>query len=312
MRSSKAKPLNPRRAYTGNALALSTALALSGCHQAPALQAGNVTPQPPSKRTTQSDFVGFDRNIYPGDERLQELRQHFAFTGYWLTPPPGETSTTWLGKRQLLRDAGFGFLVLANGRLDAQIKNQIKSANLTPTALGTQDAAQAIAAAQQEGFPPATILFLDQEEGGRLLPEQSAYFFAWTEAVAASPFKPGAYLSGQPTPDGTGPDGKPILITTAQDVREHITQHHLHDIALWVYQDTCPPAPGCVATPPPLKTNGTPEAIVWQYAQSPRRPELTHSCAQTYASDNNCYAGASTDLLLDLNVAATSDPSHGR
>ncbi len=286
-----------------------TALALSGCRQSPAIPADTLPAQAvPANSAEQTDFVGFDRNLYPGDDRLADLHRHFAFTGYWLTPPPGETTTTWIGKRRILRDTGFGFLVLANGKLDAQIK----AAKLSPAALGKQDAALAIAAATYEGFPPATILFLDQEEGGRLLPEQSAYLFAWTEAIAASPFKPGAYLSGQSTPDGTGPDGEPILITTAQDVREHIRGSHLHDIALWVAQDTCPPAPGCTATPPPLKASGTPGSIVWQYAQSPRRPELTRSCAQTYAPDNNCYAAASTDLFLDLNVAATPDPSHGR
>ena len=251
----------------------------------------------------QAPSLGFDRNLYPGDARLPLLRKHFVFTGYWLTPPPGETSTTWLGKRKLLRDAGFGFLVLANGRLEAQLK----TAKISPIALGKQDATQAIALAGQEGFPSATILFLDQEEGGRLTPAQSAYFFAWAETVAASPFKAGAYLSGQPVADGPG-----ATITTAQYVTQQIAAQHLHPITLWVYQDTCPPAPGCVLTPPPLASSGTPQASIWQYAQSPRRPDLTHTCAKTYAPDNNCYAGLTDDLFLDLNAASTPDPSHGR
>ncbi len=52
--------------------------------------------------------------------------------------------------------------------------------------------------------------------------------------------------------------------------------------------------------------------MVWQYSQSPRRPELTKSCAKTYAKDNLCYAGVTTDLFLDLDVAGSADPSHGR
>jgi hypothetical protein len=254
------------------------------------------------------DFVGFDRNLYPGDDRLAELHGSFAFAGYWLNNPPGEKQNSWQGKRQKLVDAGFGFLVLFNGRLDAEIKR----AKLAPDALGRQDAAAAIAAAKQEGFPAKTILFLDQEEGGRLLPEQAAYFLAWTEAVAASTYLPGAYLSGQPSPDGAGPDGKPATITTAQDMRQQIAAKHLHSVVFWVAQDQCPPAPGCVLQPPRLKDSGTIDAAVWQYAQSPRRPELTRSCAQTYAKDNLCYAGVTTDLFLDLNVAASADPSHGR
>jgi hypothetical protein len=289
----------------GNLL-LPSLLLLAACRQ-PSSGQVNVKPSP-SFATHPQTFVGFDRNLYPGDSRLAALHQHFAFSGYWLTPPPGASTNTWIGKRLQLLQAGFGFLVLANGRLDTQIK----AAKLSPTALGQQDAAQAIASARREAFPAGTIIFLDQEEGGRLLPEQAAYFFAWTEAVAASSYKPGAYLSGQPSPDGTGPDGKPAFITTAQDVREHLAAAHLHEIALWVAQDACPPAPGCTVQPPDLSQSGTPSAQIWQYAQSPRRANLTHACAATYAPDNNCYAGASTDLLLDLDAAGSADPSQGR
>jgi len=63
---------------------------------------------------------------------------------------------------------------------------------------------------------------------------------------------------------------------------------------------------------PRLADSGTLDAEVWQYAQSPRRPSLTKSCAQTYATDNQCYAGETSDLFLDLDVAKSADPSHGR
>ena len=252
--------------------------------------------------------MGFDRNGYPGDDRLTELHRQFAFVGYWLNNPPGAKTNGWQGKRTTLVNAGFGFLVLWNGRLDAEIKR----AKLSPEALGQKDASDAIAAAKREGFPDHTILFLDQEEGGRLLPEQAAYFLAWTEAVAASAYLPGSYLSGQPSPDGNGPDGKPATITTAQDVREQIAARHLHPVVFWVAQDACPPAPGCTIQPPALKDSGTLDAQVWQYAQSPRRPELTRSCAKTYAKDGECYAGVTADLFLDLDVAGSADPSHGR
>jgi hypothetical protein len=256
--------------------------------------------------------AGFDRNLYPGDAQMAALRQHFDFTGYWLTPPPGATHNTWAGKRARLQGLGYGFLVLADGRRDAQIlAAQSKGNHSDAGAQGRQDAAVAIAAAAHEGFPKGTILFLDQEEGGRLLPEQAAYLFGWSEAVAASDFKPGVYLSGQAVADGTGADGRPATITTAQDVRQQVAAKHLHPIALWVAQDACPPSPGCSARPPAtLSLSGTMDASVWQYAQSPRRPALTAACAQTYAADNNCYAGAG--VLVDLDVAASPDPSHGR
>ena len=300
---------------TKHATLLVAVLSIVGCRKAQpdpsVLQAVSSSKLSRTPAPKPADYVGFDRNDYLGDDRLADLYKHFAFVGYWLNIPPGAKSNPWVGKRQILRDTGFGFVVLANGRLDAEIKK----AKITPEALGKKDAAEAIIAARREGFPDKTILFLDQEEGGRLLPEQTAYFLAWTEAVAISNFRAGSYLSGQPSNDGTGPDGKPLMITTAQDVREQIAAKHLHPVVFWVSQDECAPggpAPGCTLQPPHIQESGTPDAPVWQYAQSPRRPELTKSCAKTYAADGNCYAAVSTDLFLDLNVSDSPDPSHGR
>ena len=285
---------------------------MAGCKHDAAPAQASVAQAGPAKGEA-GEFVGFDRNLYPGDNRMAELKKHFDFVGFWLNNPPGETMNGWVGKRKILRDTGFGFVVLANGRLDKDILAFGKrAAKMTPAQLGNKDAADAVAAAQREGFPAKTILFLDQEEGGRLLPEQSGYFFGWTEAVAAAGYRPGAYLSGQRDADGTGLDGKSAFITTAQDVREHVAREHRHEVTLWVYDDTCPPAPGCVLAPPHIRDSGTMDAPVWQYAQSPRRPELTKSCAKTYGADGNCYGGASTDLFLDLNVASSADPSRGR
>ncbi|HXM98272.1 MAG TPA: hypothetical protein VN982_07340 [Candidatus Dormibacteraeota bacterium] len=41
-----------------------------------------------------SAYLGFDRNLYPGDGAMVELRKTFSFTGYWLSPPPGTTTIT--------------------------------------------------------------------------------------------------------------------------------------------------------------------------------------------------------------------------
>ena len=306
-------------------------LVMTGCDSHPATLGGataSVAAQPApveaaaggseavraeSSEPEKAGFLGFDRNTYPGDARLAELHKHFAFAGYWLNNPPGEQQNTWAGHRAALVQAGFGFAVLFNGRLDAEIKH----AKVTPDALGRQDAQSAIAAAQQEGFPAGTIIFLDQEEGGRLLPEQSGYFFGFTEAIAGSQYRAGSYLSGQPSDDGPGTNGKRIMITTAQDVRETVAAKHLHPVALWVAQDACPPAPGCTVEASAVehlraRDSGTLDAAVWQYAQSPQRPELTRACAATYAKDGNCYAGVTQDVYLDLNVAGSADPSHGR
>jgi hypothetical protein len=272
----------------------------------------DTQPAAPASSEPHAEAVGFDRNDYPGDATMAAMHNTFAFTGYWLTTPPGETTNTWLRKRTLLRQQGWGFLVLANGRLDLEILKAQKHGT-TPAALGAQDAATAAAAARREGFPPQTILFLDQEEGGILLPEQAAYLLAWTEAVAATEFRPGVYASGQPVPDDPGK-----TITTIEDIRSRVQQEHLHPIAFFDAQDTCPPAPGCTLQTKPLTASGEPTfstggpLIAWQYSQSPRRPELTQSCAKTYAADGNCYAPNFPTIFLDMDAATTPDPSHGR
>jgi hypothetical protein len=243
-----------------------------------------------------SHYFGFDKNDYPGDNLLPALHRNFSYTGYWLNDPPTEHSNSWAGKRATVKANGFGFLILYNGRLDAELKGK------DAAALGRSDAAAAISAAKKEGFPAGAIVFLDQEEGGRLLPEQSAYLFAWVEAIRSSQYRAGVYCSGILVPDGAG------KISTAGDIRSHDSK-----LTLWVVNDACPPAPGCVVPKKPLSSEIA-GAAVWQYAQSPRT-EFARQCGSSYAADNNCYAPDlphSEQTFVDLDVSSLADPSHGR
>jgi hypothetical protein len=248
-------------------------------------------------------YLGFDRNDYPGDAALPGLARHFAFTGYWLNNPPGATSNSWNGKRDALERAGFGFAVLFNGRLYAQLKQA------NAAALGRSDAAAAVSHARAEGFPAHTVIFLDQEEGGRLLPEQRAYVHAWVDGVTAAGFRAGVYCSGMAAQEASG-----ASVITAEDIRRNAGERQ---IEYWVSNDGCPPSPGCAfpARAPSPATSGVSFAGIWQFAQSPRRPQYTASCAQNYNADGNCYPpDVSPDLRLhvDVNTATSADPSHGR
>jgi hypothetical protein len=109
-------------------------------------------------------YLGFDANLYPGDDALPILRKTFSFTSYWLGAPPGEKRSTWQGKRELLASQGFGFVVLFNGRDSRKVKNSIDARQH-----GFADAQAAAKLARQEGFAKSTVIFLDIEEGGRLL-----------------------------------------------------------------------------------------------------------------------------------------------
>lgn len=254
------------------------------------------------RTTTRNSYLGFDRNDYPGDGNLAALRKTFAFAGYWLNAPPGATQTNWLGKRPRLEEAGFGFAVLFNGReyRDLQRKNA--------AALGHSDGLAAVATARQEGFQPRAILFLDQEEGGRLLPEQKQYLYGWVDAVNSDRYRAGVYCSGIEFVEGGG-----AHVITANDIRDHAGER---DITYWVSNDVCPPSPGCGFTNvPPPRASGVDFADIWQFAQSPRRPDQTAQCARTYAADGNCYPpgfAQDTGLHVDVSTATSDDPSHGR
>jgi len=243
-------------------------------------------------------YLGFDANNYPGDASLKALHQTFAYTGYWLSPPPGEKANSWLGHRAAVESAGFGFLVLFNGRLYAELKTVANA-----TRMGQSDARAAAAAARREGFPQATIIFLDQEQGGRMLPEQKAYIYAWVDGVIAAGFRAGIYCSGIVAVD----DGNAV---TAEDIREHAGKR---EIVYWTINDACPPAPGCAfpVHPPSPAESGVKFAEVWQFAQSPQRKDLPGRCTN-YSRDGNCNAPGIAGLKVDLNSATSPDPSHGR
>ena len=243
-------------------------------------------------------YLGFDANNYPGDASLKALHQTFAYTGYWLNPPPGEKTNSWVRHRAAVESAGFGFLVLFNGRLYAELKTVVNAARM-----GRSDARAAAAAARREGFPQATIIFLDQEQGGRMLPEQKAYIYAWVDGVIAAGFRAGIYCSGIVAID----DGNAV---TAEDIREHAGKR---EIVYWAINDACPPAPGCAfpVHPPSPAESGVKFAEVWQFAQSPQRKDLPGHCTN-YSRDGNCNAPGIAGLKVDLNSATSPDPSHGR
>jgi hypothetical protein len=246
-------------------------------------------------------YLGFDANDYPGDDALPALRRTFTFSGYWLNAPPGAKTNSWVGRRAALLKNGFGFLVLFNGRLSKELK-----APANPNDLGVKDGELAVAAAQGEGFSAGngTVIFLDIEEGGRMLPSQFDYIQGWTWRVTASGFFAGVYCSGMKVREGNGQ-----TITTADDIHERLPV-----MAYFIYNDACPPSPGCayLKNAPLPSQSGFSAARVWQFAQSPRRRNFTARCAATYSPDGNCYPPASAaagHILLDLDSSASADPS---
>lgn len=249
-------------------------------------------------------YLGMDRNDYPGDQNMSTLHKIFAFTGYWLNNPPGANANTWTRKRAVLESQGYGFLLLFNGREYQELKASGDAAGV-----GARDAKVAVQAAEREDFPKHSIIFLDQEQGGRMLPEQRAYIHAWVDAVVRGGYRAGIYCSGISVQES-----KNVSVNTANDIRNNAEGREIH---FFISNDQCPPSQGCIFLPetPLPGASGVPFAEVWQYAQSPRRPEMTAACRRTYAADGNCYPPSVTlsiGLHVDLDAADSPDPSHSR
>jgi hypothetical protein len=249
-------------------------------------------------------YLGMDRNDYPGDANMAALRKTFAFTGYWLNNPPGASSNNWRGRRKTIHEMGYGFLLLFNGREYRQLK-----ASGNATRMGTSDATVAANAAASDGFPKGAILFLDQEQGGRMLPEQRAYIHAWVDGVVRDGYRAGVYCSGIPFRESGS-----VSVVTANDIRDHDGGREIH---FFISNDQCGPSPGCVtAKPAPSPAaSGVSFAEAWQFAQSPGRPEMTAACRNTYSPDGNCYPPEmlpNSGKHVDLDTASSPDPSHAR
>ena len=162
----------------------------------------------------------------------RQLHRSFSYTGYWLNNPPGDNQQYL--DRQARHPQSERFRLhdpVSTGGWMPSLQARMRRHSAGP------DAAAAISAAKREGFAPGAIVFLDQEEGGRLLPEQSAYLFSWVEAIRASRYKPGVYCSGILVPDGSS------KISTARDILSH--EGNRRGVCGWSTTQ-CPPAPGCV------------------------------------------------------------------
>lgn len=261
----------------------------------------------------QSVYSGFDKNDYPGDTSLAVLRKSFRYTSYWLNNPPGLDHNPWIGKRSLIKQHGLGFLVLFNGRLHSELQGK------DAAAFGGREGNAAVDSAIREGFPRDVRIYLDQEEGGRLLPDQAAYVFAWIAAVERRGARAGVYCSAIDVPDGSGHINTAENIEQLESQKSGTRSESGSKLKLWVANDQCPPAPGCTLTnlrpSDGTRLNDRGQIAVWQYAQSPRRTQFSSNCPKNAAPDGNCYAPLlphSSASFIDLDVATSPDPSEDR
>ncbi len=192
-------------------------------------------------------FLGFDTSIYPGDNAMKTLRTQalVAFTGFYLAPAPSHPDKSWMQKRALLRDLGYGFAPVYLGQ---QAAGGPGSHNLTAQQ-GTLDARNAAQLAAQAGFPAESVIYLDIETGPPMQQNYVDYYKAWVQGVVDNGFSPGVYCSHLLAQQVSGLDARATL---------------------WVFKLTFPN--GHKFTPPLPTPNpalpDAPNATVLQYAQN--------------------------------------------
>src|ERR1700742_912490 len=172
----------------------------------------------PAAAAEKGPFLGFDRNIYPGDDALPILRKTFTFAGFWLGPPPGEKINTWKGKHELMKSLGFGFAALYRARPLNEVKKDAAAKQKAVI-----DAKAAAEGAKAEGFAPNTVIFLDIEDGGRLPPTFHNYLRTWADELSRAGYRPGVYCSGIPNKTDEN-------VRTADDIRDHM---HGRELGYW-------------------------------------------------------------------------------
>ncbi len=144
-------------------------------------------------------FLGFDRAGYPGDAVMSSLYEHtpLYFVCVYL-PAPSQPGTSWLGKQQLLRDQGWGFLPTFVGQQVIGLGSHV----VTP-AQGRIDGDAACARMAEAGFPVGSVVYLDIENGGQMPANQVEYVKAWVDTVNNSTgshgYWPGVYCSKKGT-----------------------------------------------------------------------------------------------------------------
>jgi hypothetical protein len=137
-------------------------------------------------------FPGFDTGSFPGENVMRKWFGHpFVFTGFYLEAPCHNVAnfTSYSGHRQLLKDIGWGFVVLYVGRQAAGC-----GADKLTREQGLTDGADAIGKAKGDGFPQGATIFLDVERMEVTSAKMLNYMRAWIAGLLQDKFyKPGVY-----------------------------------------------------------------------------------------------------------------------
>jgi uncharacterized protein YraI len=174
----------------GNTVTIQGAQIDTADTQAPGDQVSNPSqktsaPAGSSTSGNGASFYGMDLAAYPGDDVMQTWWNDspFYYTGFYLGPAPYHPDTSFMDKRQVLVDQGWGLLPIYLGR-------QADSWNLDQ---GVADGDDAVNLTVSAGFPQDTVIFLDIETSSPLTDSFLSYVTDWVNEVQSKGYKAGIY-----------------------------------------------------------------------------------------------------------------------
>lgn len=233
-------------------------------------------------------YAGIDISGYPGypdDLLIKSLKNstNLQFTGFYLgdgdKQAPHHPNKGWMNKRQILSAMGWGMAPIYVGRQqDAAYTNSgtlIYASDLPilTASLGTMDGYNATVLMLQAGFPPGSVVYLDNESGNTPTAKYLEYYRAWNNAVFDNGFTPGIYCSHRVANSLRTADSRPVFWIF------QINEYSCHAPDSFQFPTVDPAA------------SGIPFAMVWQIQQN---------CPQKM--DTSIYT-------IDYNVSSLPDPS---
>jgi hypothetical protein len=124
-----------------------------------------------------ASFYGIDMALYPGDAVMQTWWQDspFYYIGFYLGPAPAHDDASFMDKRQVLVDQGWGLLPVYVGCQSGSPYLNLQA--------GAGDADDAAGLAASAGFPRNTAVYLDVETSHPLSPGYLDYVTAWVNEM---------------------------------------------------------------------------------------------------------------------------------
>ncbi len=180
--------------------------------QAAAAVTGQDAPQ--ADQVEAGKYLGFDTHTYPGDEKMRKWKNApdapYHWVGFYLPGAPCHKGRSWSGKREILKEMGWGVAVVYVGqqtwgrtprpKAEEQVA-RLKERGLTCNAdfltasRGTAEGVDAIRITDAEEFPKGTVIFLDIERMEKIPQGMRDYYRAWTTTVLQDgKYRPGVYV----------------------------------------------------------------------------------------------------------------------